>query len=48
MQTPIDFEQRGPTGILTLNRPERLNAIDHEMLRALRAFFDERRAKLLK
>lgn len=43
MQTPIDFEQRGSTGILTLNRPERLNAIDHEMLRALRAFFDERK-----
>lgn len=42
MQSPIDFEQRGPIGILTLNRPERLNAIDQSMLRELRAFFDER------
>ena len=25
-----------------MNRPERLNAIDHEMLRSLRQFFDER------
>lgn len=25
-----------------MNRPERLNAIDHEMLRSLRRFFDER------
>jgi enoyl-CoA hydratase len=38
----IVFERQGPIGILTLNRPERLNAIDHEMLRELRAFFDER------
>lgn len=36
------FERRGPIGIVTLNRPERLNAIDHDMLRSLRAFFDER------
>lgn len=42
MNSPIDFEKRGPIGLLTLNRPERLNAIDHGMLRALRAFFDER------
>lgn len=42
MLSPIDFEKRGPVGLLTLNRPERLNAIDHEMLTALRAFFDER------
>ena len=42
MQSPIDFEQRGPVGILTLNRPERLNAIDHLMLSALRSFFDDR------
>ena len=38
----IVFERQGPIGILTLNRPERLNAIDHEMLRELRACFDER------
>lgn len=42
MDSPINFEKRGPIGLLTLNRPERLNAIDHGMLRALRAFFDER------
>lgn len=43
MQSPTDFEQRGPIGILTLNRPERLNAIDNEMLKSLRAFFDARK-----
>ncbi len=36
------FERRGPIGLLTLNRPERLNAIDLVMLRELRAFWDER------
>ncbi len=36
------YERRGPIGILTLNRPERLNAIDYGMLRDLRAFFAER------
>ncbi len=36
------FEQRGPIGIVTLNRPERLNAVDYDMLRSLRAFFAER------
>lgn len=43
MTSPITFEQRGPIGILTLSRPERLNAIDHAMLTALRGFFDDRR-----
>lgn len=38
----ILFERRGPIGILTLNRPERLNAINHDMLRALRKFWDDR------
>jgi len=38
----ILYEREGPIGLLTLNRPERLNAISHEMLRALRAFFDDR------
>lgn len=42
MNEPILFQQRGPIGLLTLNRPERLNAIDHAMLRALRNFFDGR------
>ena len=35
------YEQRGAVGLLTLNRPERLNAIDHDLLRALRGFFDD-------
>jgi enoyl-CoA hydratase/carnithine racemase len=34
------FERRGPIGIVTMNRPERLNAIDYDMLRSLRQFFD--------
>ena len=38
----ILYEREGPIGVLMLNRPERLNAISNEMLRALRAFFDER------
>ncbi len=42
MNEPIHFQQHGPIGVLTLNRPERLNAIDHDMLRALRNFFDGR------
>jgi enoyl-CoA hydratase len=36
------FERQGAIGIVTMNRPERLNAIDHDMLRSLRQFFDER------
>lgn len=42
MNSPLRFEHRGPVGILTLERPERLNAIDHAMLTGLRTFFDER------
>lgn len=36
------YEQRGPIGLVTMNRPERLNAIDHTMLRSLKEFFAER------
>ncbi len=32
-------EHRGPIAIVTMNRPERLNAIDHGMLRALKELF---------
>jgi len=39
---PLLWEPQGPIGVLTLNRPERLNALDHGLVRALRAFFDER------
>lgn len=42
MDSPLHFERQGPIGILTMNRPERLNAIDHGMLRALKGFFAER------
>lgn len=38
----IKYEQDGPIGILTLNRPERLNAINNTMRDELRAFLMER------
>ena len=42
MNDSLLFEQRGPIGVVTMNRPERLNAIDHGMLRALKSFFEQR------
>lgn len=33
----IQFERRGAAGIITLNRPQALNAVTHDMVRALRA-----------
>lgn len=42
MDDVLQFERREGVGIVTLNRPERLNALNHEMVRGLRAFFDER------
>ena len=37
----IKFEQEGPIGVLTLNRPERLNAINFDMRDELHSFFSE-------
>lgn len=42
MNGSLLFEQRGPIGVLTMNRPERLNAVDYDMLRALKSFFEDR------
>jgi enoyl-CoA hydratase/carnithine racemase len=42
MDDNLIFEQRGAVGLLTLNRPERLNALDLGLLRALLDFFAER------
>jgi enoyl-CoA hydratase len=36
----ILFERRGAAGIVTLNRPQALNAVTHSMVRALRAQLD--------
>lgn len=36
----IRFEVRGVLGIITLDRPKALNAIDHQMVRAMRAHLD--------
>lgn len=38
----LRFERQGSIGLLTLSRPERLNAINPPMLRELRQFFDDR------
>src|SRR5260370_39238938 len=34
------FDRRGAAGIVTLNRPQALNAVTHGMVRALRAKLD--------
>ena len=33
----VEFEQRGPVGIVTMNRPEALNALNDQVLRDLDA-----------
>jgi enoyl-CoA hydratase len=37
----ILFERRGAAGIVTLNRPQALNAVTHDMVRALRAALED-------
>lgn len=37
---PVIYERRGPIGHITLNRPERLNAIDEPLLDAFNAALD--------
>ena len=36
----IEYETRGPIGLITLNRPDRLNAINHQMVEELNAVLD--------
>ena len=36
----IQFERRGAAGLITLNRPQALNAVTHAMVLALRAQLD--------
>jgi enoyl-CoA hydratase len=40
MTDDILFERRGAAGLVTLNRPQALNAVTHDMVRRLRAQFD--------
>jgi enoyl-CoA hydratase len=37
----ILFERRGAAGVVTLNRPQALNAVTHDMLRALRGALED-------
>ena len=37
----ILFDRRGAAGLVTLNRPETLNAVTHNMVRALRAQLEQ-------
>ena len=36
MSTPLIREDRGPVAVLTLNRPDRRNALSHDLLAQLR------------
>ncbi len=39
--TTLNFERKGPIGILTLNRPEVINAVNMEMLSELNRFWQQ-------
>lgn len=41
MNGEILFDQRGPVGVITLNRPKALNALTHGMVVAMKAKLDE-------
>ncbi len=41
----IEIEARGPVNGVTLNRPEALNAMSPELVRALRTYFIELAAR---
>lgn len=41
---PVLYERRGPVGLITLNRPERMNAMDQPMLIALGDVLDQAEA----
>ena len=40
-QGDILFERRGAAGVVTLNRAQALNAVTHDMVRALRATLEQ-------
>jgi len=43
----LSYEEQGQVGLLTINRPEKLNALDATVLRELKAFFTEAAKKKL-
>jgi enoyl-CoA hydratase len=41
VSSDIQFARRGAAGVVTLNRPQALNAVTHEMVRALRSALED-------